>query len=402
MKSLIPVSLLSSAVLLTACGGGGGSDGGTGQQPGPGPVTKNCQVSESQDVNWDALKNDNLAKLSDYNLFASSCDPTRDAHGGIAYDLNTPLFSDYTSKYRFVFLPDGQSATYQADDVFEFPVGTVITKTFAMPADTAHRGYDPQTRTETLIETRLLIHRDSGWVALPYVWNDEGTEAEYRPQGKLVDTKLVHNGAQQSFTYAVPDRAQCKQCHSYDDGDTNVFIPIGPKARHLNGDFDYGDGPENQLTHWSEAGILSGLPSLDQVDKVPTYHDEDAGLISGYSDEQLMAAAKGYLDVNCSHCHGVGGTAAYTGLQLEYWRDYDTGKEKHGVCKTPIAYDQGEMTYDVVPGDAANSILHFRMDTTNNQDSMPRLGRGVIHEEGVALIEAWINSLPAEACSPAS
>lgn len=398
MKILMQISLFSTAAVLAACGGGGSSGGGA---PGGGdPVTRNCQISDSADVNWEALKNENLTTLSDYNLFASSCDPTRDAHGGVPYDLNTPLFSDYSSKYRFVFIPEGQSATFQENDVFDFPVGTVITKTFALPADTAYRGFDPDTATETLIETRLLIHRDTGWVALPYVWNDSGTEATFAPTGKLIDASLVHNGEQSTFTYAVPDRIQCKQCHSYDDGTGGEFIPIGPKARHLNGDFDYGAGPENQLVHWSEAGMLSGLPSLDQVDKVPVYHDEDAGLISGYSDEQLMAVAKGYLDVNCAHCHGVGGQAAYTGLQLEYWRDYNTDKQKHGVCKTPIAYDQGEMTYDVVPGDAANSILHFRMDTTNNQDSMPRLGRGLVHKEGVAVVEAWINSLPIEACSP--
>jgi len=400
MKTLMQISLLSTAAVLVACGGGGGSSGGGGAGTGGGdPVAKNCQISDSAEVNWDALENDNLEKLSDYNLFTSSCDPTQDAHGGIPYDLNTPLFSDYTSKYRFVFVPDGQSATYNENDVFDFPVGTVITKTFALPADTAYRGYDPETSTETLLETRLLIHRAGGWTALPYVWNADGTEATYRVQGAQLPATLVHNGAQESFTYSVPDKAQCKQCHSHDTGDANVFIPIGPKARHLNGDRDYGSGAENQLSHWSDAGILSGLPALDQVDKVPSYHDADAGLISGYSDEQLMAAAKGYLDVNCAHCHGVGGTAAYTGLQLEFWRDYDTEKEKHGVCKGPIAYDQGEMTYDVVPGNADESILHFRMDTTNPQDSMPRLGRALIHEEGVALVKAWINSLPDASCS---
>ena len=109
MKTLMQISLLSTAAILTACGGGGGSSGGGGAGTGGGdPVARNCQISDSADVNWDALENDNLEKLSDYNLFTSSCDPTRDAHGGIAYDLNTPLFSDYTSKYRFVFVPDGQ------------------------------------------------------------------------------------------------------------------------------------------------------------------------------------------------------------------------------------------------------------------------------------------------------
>ena len=56
------------------------------------------------------------------------------AAGVIPYDLNSALFSDYAEKYRFIKLPPGTHATYRDADVFEFPVGTVIAKTFAYPA----------------------------------------------------------------------------------------------------------------------------------------------------------------------------------------------------------------------------------------------------------------------------
>src|SRR5580658_7546676 len=49
------------------------------------------------------------------------------------YDLNTPLFSDYAHKLRTLWLPAGMAAKYDPDATFDFPVGTVITKTFYYP-----------------------------------------------------------------------------------------------------------------------------------------------------------------------------------------------------------------------------------------------------------------------------
>ena len=72
----------------------------------------------------------------------------------IPYDLNSALFSDYAEKFRFVKLPAGTHATYSADDVFDFPVGTVIAKTFAFP----HDARDPS-QGRRLIETRILEAR---------------------------------------------------------------------------------------------------------------------------------------------------------------------------------------------------------------------------------------------------
>src|SRR5579859_6860446 len=51
------------------------------------------------------------------------------------YDVNTPLFSDYAVKFRTVWLPPSTSVSYNAQGRFEFPIGTVITKSFGFPAD---------------------------------------------------------------------------------------------------------------------------------------------------------------------------------------------------------------------------------------------------------------------------
>jgi hypothetical protein len=86
------------------------------------------------------------------------------------YTLNTPLFSDYAEKARLLYLPPGTHATYKALGALDLPVGATLVKTFAYPADLRR----PQ-EAERYLETRLLIHRKRGWVALAYVWTPPQT-----------------------------------------------------------------------------------------------------------------------------------------------------------------------------------------------------------------------------------
>ena len=53
----------------------------------------------------------------------------------------------------------------------------------------------------------------------------------------------------------------------------------------------------------------------------------------------------------------------------------------------------GGMNYDIIPGDAAHSILAYRMNSVEPGTAMPELARTVIHKEGVKLITDWINAM---------
>ncbi|MDG5498384.1 SO2930 family diheme c-type cytochrome [Marinobacter sp. BGYM27] len=391
---------LACAAVLSACGGGGSGDDDSAM-PETGKETGVCGQLAG-DINQSALETADCQYLSSYRLFGDETNPTTAPNGtGIPYDLTTPLFTDYSSKYRFVFVPEGKQAQYSEKEAFDFPVGTVISKTFSMPADTAFRGF----KNERLIETRLMIRRADGWATLPYIWNDDFSDATLQIAGGAVPVTTVHNGNQMEINYRVPDKTQCKQCHQVKVASESAseISPIGPKARLLNRNFNYPSGEENQLSHWEAAGILDGAPA-DKfgIDTIPAYTDADASLLSGKSDTELMALAKGYLDINCSHCHRPEGGASNTGLHLEYWREFAANLSHHGVCKKPVAYGGGSLSYDVVPGDAENSIIHFRMNTTKPGDKMPEIGRTSVHEEGVELISEWINrGMPsAPACTP--
>ena len=104
--------------------------------------------------------------LSDYGFFKDNIKDQIPADGVVLYTLNSPLFSDYASKLRFVKLPVGQSVAYNPDSVLQFPVGTAIVKTFYYPVDERN----PK-KGRRLMETRVLFHEAKGWVALPYIWN---------------------------------------------------------------------------------------------------------------------------------------------------------------------------------------------------------------------------------------
>ena len=257
---------LAAALLLAACRGGSA----------PGPVQFIEEGMPESLAAW------NVLYVADGKLQLNQrVEP---------YDLNTPLFTDYAHKLRTVWMPEGTAARYQPEESFDFPVGTIISKTFYYPVpengsgsgDTVLRSDDSGPGLQSgglelakvrLVETRLLVHRADGWVALPYVWNAEQTEARLMRAGDLVPLQLVaKDGAVTPLDYVVPDQNQCAGCHGTDLRSKAVF-PIGPKARHLNRDFAYADGAANQLERWQSIGYLTDVPARD-VPRAAVWNDD--------------------------------------------------------------------------------------------------------------------------------
>ena len=198
-------------------------------------------------------------------------------------------------------LPAGTHATYRESETFDFPVGTVIAKTFAIPRDARDLSLG-----QRLIETRILKHEPDGWVGLPYIWNDAQTEATLEVAGGTVDVSWIHtDGEPRTNNYIIPNANQCKGCHKA--GET--ITPIGPKARHLNRDFAYATGTENQLAHWTPArGCLQVPLHPPKRPRLPVWDDPKSGT--------LDARARAWLEINCAHCHNPDGPARNSGLDL--------------------------------------------------------------------------------------
>ncbi|MGE8220251.1 MAG: SO2930 family diheme c-type cytochrome [Stenotrophomonas acidaminiphila] len=316
----------------------------------------------------------------------------------LPYDLDSALFTDYAHKLRTVWMPAGSAARYQPDGALDFPVGTIISKTFYYPRGddgtvlrSADTGAEPDGGLTLdrvrLVETRLLVRRASGWLALPYVWNDAQTEARLMRTGDLVPLTLAGaDGRRQQLDYLVPDENQCAGCHGTDLRSRQIS-PIGPKARHLNHDFAYASGKANQLRHWQALGQLVDVPA-GTLPRNVAWNDPQA---------PLDARARAYLDINCGHCHSDKGAARTSGM----WLDANTHDPlRIGRCKLPIAAGQGtgNRAWDIVPGAPDDSILTYRMESTDPGVMMPELGRALVHEEGVALIRQWIAAMAAQDC----
>lgn len=315
--------------------------------------------------------------LSAYALFEGKISDQHPAPDVLPYQLNTPLFSDYAEKLRFVRLPAGSTVNYQSDKVLDFPQGTILVKTFYFPLDA--RSIE---KGRKLIETRLLIHEATGWKALTYVWDDEQTEAYLEVAGDTKNIDWVQkNGKKTTQEYLIPNQNQCKGCHSYD----GQLRPIGPKVERLNGDIILAGKAINQLSLWSERGILTGLPTGEELPRVPVWDDPATG--------SLADRARAWLDINCAHCHNTYGPAATSGLLLD-WAQKDL--RSLGIMKTPVAAGRGSggLQYDIVPGKPEQSILVYRMAATDPGIRMPETGRLLVHKEGLELVKEWIKQLP--------
>jgi len=314
--------------------------------------------------------------LSEYGFFTGHIANLTPAEGIIPYQLNTPLFSDYAEKSRFIQLPADSVVTYDSVDVLRFPIGTTLIKTFWYPQDFRH----PE-KGRRLIETRLLTHETSGWKALVYIWNEEQTDAYLEVAGDRKPVSFINaDGHTINFDYSVPNLNQCKGCHNTSE----VMTPIGPTARQLNGDYEYATGRENQLQHWIKAGVLRGLDNASNAPKAPVWNDPQTGT--------LADRARIWLEINCAHCHKPEGPASTSGLFL---LASEKDPAKIGIHKTPVAAGRGaaDLQFDIVPGHPEKSILVYRMASTDPGIMMPELSRKLTHKEGLALVKEWIRQM---------
>ncbi|WP_338732340.1 SO2930 family diheme c-type cytochrome [Mangrovimonas cancribranchiae] len=310
--------------------------------------------------------------LSDYHFFEGDISNLQPVYGVLPYNLINPLFSDYAKKQRFVWMPKNTSATYISDgDILDFPEGTVLIKNFyytnVLPND-----------TKKIIETRLMIKKPTEWVFANYVWNNDQNEAYLDLDGSFEDFQWNdESGNLNTVNYRVPSGAECHTCHKYGE----VSIPIGPKPRNLNTSYNYSDGVKNQIQKWREFGYLNDISSED-VNAMPSWKDTNVS---------LGLRARAYLDINCAHCHSEQAHCAYRPVRFDF--ESSENPTNQGVCIEPDTDLGVGLTHIVTPGNPSRSVMHYRISATDESVRMPLLGRTLVHQEGVTLIENWIASL---------
>lgn len=320
------------------------------------------------------------AKLSEYHFFDGDIKDQNPSLDVLPYEPASALFSDYAHKKRFVWMPKGTHATYNGDDnIFEFPVGTALVKTFY------YDHVQPSNSTKR-VETRLLIRKSNGWQAYTYVWKEDQTDALLESTGNGVAVPVNwtdDDGTNKSVNFRVPSQTECVTCHKINPNHTGeITIPIGPKPQNLNTTFAYSSGTKNQITKWQEVGYLGNdVPALSTIKSTVDWRD---------TSKSLELRARSYIDINCAHCHRDGGHCDYTPQRFNF---SNTNINSFGVCLTPL-FNVPDNPFVIKAGDANHSELIYRISSTQASEMMPIIGRSLVHQEGVQLMKDWINSLP--------
>ena len=406
--------------------------------PGEDLVKQLCEATVPQGQINAAAYSVNCPTLDQYHLFSDPQDPKSLPNGrGVPFVLNTKLFSDYSTKFRVAYIPEGAQALYRdgQDNInatILFPVGTILAKTFAFA--------DEEAGTEVAAETRLLIKRETSagqayWDGLEYIWREQDGQrvAELAQGGGTVavswDYTDVHSGVRHSGStdsYLMPNASQCLTCHANDDAETGA-APIGPKPRNLNlryasespltwGVDAHPVAGQNQLMYWCQNGLMGNCPELvlnpvngyvTSVERNPIFNLPGDSGFAANSDEDIEARVRSYLEVNCAHCHNPRGMAQNTGFYMDVFRPVN---DTYGICKGPTATGsdgRGGHEYDIVPASAADSIVPFRMgyEADKLTEKMPPLARSVVDDEALTLVTEWIDNVVdetypnADACS---
>jgi uncharacterized repeat protein (TIGR03806 family) len=327
------------------------------------------------------------SKLSDYHFFEGEIKNQNPSLNVIPYRPASSLFTDYAHKKRFVWMPIGVKGTFNGDsNVLELPVGAALIKTFY------YDNVQPNNTTR-ILETRIMIRKQTGWIFADYVWNEAQTEAYLDLNGSNVNISWKdENDIIKTTDYRIPSEVQCIICHKSTENINGniqtIHIPIGIKPQNLNFNYNYGTSSQNQLTKWIEQGYLENNFTL------PT--ENNTAIDYNDTSKSLEKRARSYVDINCAHCHQNGKHCDYRPMRFAFNETGNAnGLTNMGVCVNTqdmqnFAPALGKI---VTPGNINRSMLYYRLNTTNETYRMPLHGRTIIHEEGLNLMGQWINSL---------
>jgi uncharacterized repeat protein (TIGR03806 family) len=345
-------------------------------------------VVESLNVSVN-LENVPYPKLSDYKFFSGELKNQTPSTNVLPYEPASSLFTDYAHKKRFVWMPVGQKATYNGDTkVLELPIGAALIKTFY---------YDKMqpSNTTRIIETRVMIRKSSGWIFADYIWNAAQTEATFSLAGSFTNiTFKDDNDVVKTTNYRIPNDIQCIVCHKSNQtvaGNLVVsYVPIGIKPQNLNFNYNYNGESKNQLTKWIEQGYLQNNFTY------PT--NENSSVNYNDTSKPLGVRARSYIDANCSHCHQSNRHCDYRPMRFAFSETSPSNplsETNFGLCVNTSDMQSFPPTLDKVirGGNPLESMLYYRINTTDEGYRMPLHGRTLIHDEGVILIRDWINSL---------
>lgn len=288
--------------------------------------------------------------LSAYGLYEGEMAALVPAEGVHLYEIPSKLFTDYAKKQRLVKLPEGQRAMALDSRVASYPDGTVVAKTFLYPHD-----FRDASAGQRVIETRVMVMTDGVWNVATYIWNEEQTDATLSLDDVITQVEWIdEDGKTHSTAYEIPGEVACVTCHQ----NSGEVALLGLTPRNLNRTVSR-DGQEvDQLTYLQSQGVYG---EVDPATIGTIIDSED-------TSHNLERRARAYLDANCAHCHNPDAWEEAAEERLDF--RYETP-----FADTNISRNQDEIARLLSDGE------------------MPYVGTTVLHEEGLDLILAYLDSL---------
>jgi hypothetical protein len=280
------------------------------------------------------------------------------------YTPGFTLWSDGAEKSRYIYLPPGTQIDTTDMDQWTFPVGTKLWKEF---------------RLEGLrVETRLLWKRaDFTWLRTTYAWSiDQSTATE------LTTGRLGWNGT----SYEIPAQTACQDCHAGRLDNVLGFEAVSLAAPVATG---------LTMSVLVAEGLLTQPPVAPIV--VPGNATESAALgwlhancgIACHNATSFDCASTLYMRLNVASLATVGAT--------DTWNTA-VGRPLSGL---DTAFVPPWPMLRITPGDPMASAVSYRAsvrDTDPAQSNqMPPLDTHVVPDAGVAILNAWIQSIPRDA-----
>jgi uncharacterized repeat protein (TIGR03806 family) len=373
------VAILAGTVAMAACGSAG--DGELLYEPwiaGPGPRQPAFLAFPTvYDGRGPApLGATGFPKLLSQTGAFADVEGLKPVSGILPYEIQVPLWSDGSSKRRWISVPDNETIKLSADDQLDIPVGTVFVKHFEMALDERF----PERRRR--LETRLWVAaRSDAQYGVTYKWNTEQTDAELLFVAETEELSIIGaDGEARTQPYFYPGPADCQTCHNAQAG-----FALGVRVAQLNREVSYRSDrpPIDQLSAWSQWGLIDRHIDVSisaQAPRLPAVTDEEAS---------LEDRVRSYWDGNCAMCH-----AGADGVVPGWDARFSTALEDQGIAAPPL--NPGAAASRLVePGAPEQSLIYLRGDTAEAPLRMPPLGRNRVDEAYIELLGRWIASLDA-------
>jgi hypothetical protein len=323
---------------------------------------------------------DPLAKppmdLKDVGLFTALPGTDQVNPRAFYFEPRYPLYSNGLDKARYAVLPEGKKIDTTARDSWDFPVGTLLFKTFSFKDPTRGGAAKP-------VETRLIRRVkaegpiEEQWEFHVWEWNADATAATLL--NGLRRTPREVNVGGQTITHSIPRRGDCWSCHI-----ANKSPIIGFDELRLN--HTIAGATQTQLAQVVTKQWLTTAPTAPFA-TVPNGRNP--------LEKQVFE----YAVANCVHCHnGV-------------TEPREPGQRYPALDLTPTRLVSSTVNVQtmttgtapgprVVPGNPMMSILLLAIravdDPMANMEVKPMPLVGVDKADTVAidLFQRWIMALP--------